>query len=237
MPVQRSRHHARSKVTPLVDTAWVAEHIDDPQVRIIDARPTPQYVTGHIRDAVSASFKPSDYASYGVDTSYGGGCDLFTDPQASIPWQDGPKEMLEEVLGTLGISNDIVVVAVGQGPGFQATRFFWTLDYCGHRDICVLDGGMQKWLAEGRSVTKRIPRIAPARYHIGAFDSSKIVHTNFVLENLTDPEVALVECLPSTWYSGEYLAYSRRGHLPGAKSFPYAYCFAEDGTWKPAADL
>jgi len=224
-------------VPPLVDTTWVSEHIDDPAVRIIDARPTPEYLARHIKNAVSASFSASDSLSHGVNISYGGGCDLFTDPQATTPWQDGPKEMLEAVLGRLGISNDTTVVVIGAGRGFYATRFFWTLDYCGHKNVCILNGGMPKWLAEGHQVTKRVPRVASVRYHIEAFDTEKIVHTEFILENLMNPEVVLAECLTSDWYSGEYLAYSRRGHLPGAKSLPFPYHFAEDGSWKQASEL
>lgn len=228
----------RGSVSPLVDTKWVSERIDDPEVRIIDARPTPLYVAGHIRNAVSASFKPSEYLSHGVDTSYGGGVDLFTGSGSHIPWQDGSKDTLQEVIGArLGISNDSTLVVYSDGPDYYATRLFWTLNYCGCKNVCILDGGMKKWLADGYEITKRVPKIEPAKYEIGYLDLRMVVDIDWVLDNLYNPGVVLVAAYPSSWYSGEHLEYSRRGHLPNSVSIPYSDNFAEDGTWKSVPQL
>jgi len=212
--------------------------MENPRFQIIDARPTASYLAGHIPNAVSASLRASEYLSHGVDTSYGGGVDLFTDPTTVIPFQDGPQDMLEGVIGSrLGISNDSIVVVYDDGAHHHATRFFWTLTRHGFDNISILNGGLNKWVTDGHQVTKRVPRIKPTKFKIVNPDESIIVDTDWVLDNLYNPEVMLVAAYAHTWYTGEYLGYSRRGHLPGSISIPYTYNFSSDGTWKPIPEL
>ncbi|HJN92446.1 MAG TPA: rhodanese-like domain-containing protein [Dehalococcoidia bacterium] len=122
----------------LADTAWVAEHLDDPQVRVVDCDMLPSYQRLHIPNAVWAGSHywkgdgANDSGLYGID-----------DP-----------EQFAKMIGRLGVDNDTTIVAYDGSGGVYAARFWWTLDRFGHTNVQVLDGGLDKWYAEGRPLSR-----------------------------------------------------------------------------------
>lgn len=221
----------------LVDTKWLAEHLNDHDLVIIDASPTQEYMSMHIKNAVSASFSPEDYLSYGINTSYGGGVDLFTDPDSPIPFQDGPPEYIGEVARSLGVNQNSTVVVYDNGANFLATRFFWTLNYHGHEKISILNGGLEKWAMEELPLTQEVPKVEVGDFIPCIRDRSIVVSTEYVVRNLNNPDVVLVDANLSSWYYGSFLAYSKRGHIPNAVNVPYPTYFNDDKTWKPVREL
>lgn len=226
-----------SKMQRLVDTKWLNEHLNDNDLVIIDASPTEEYVSMHIKNAVSASFSPEDYLSHGINTSYGGGIDLFADPDSPIPFRDGRPEYIGQVAGSLGVNRDSTVVVYDKGANFLANRVFWTLTFHGLEKVFVLNGGLEKWAMEGLPLTEEIPSVKKGDFVPLIPDRSMIVDTDYVLSNLTNPNVVLVDAVPSSWYYGSFLAYSKRGHIPNAINFPYTSLFSKDKTWKPVTKL
>lgn len=227
-----------SSVPPLVSTQWLAEKLNDPNVRIIDARPTILYLSGHIENAVSAAFGSSEYMSYGTDVSKGGGVDLFSDPKSPIANQDGTPAMIREVLGQkLGIRRDSTVVVYSDGADSLAARLWWTLEHMGHKNICMLDGGFDKWLEEGLKVADKVPEIKPVEYGPGELDQSCLVDTSWVVEHCADPEVRIVFGLPFGSYYSQDNPGPREGHIPGSICIPVSRHFTPDGTWKSADEL
>ncbi|MGM0556089.1 MAG: sulfurtransferase [Myxococcota bacterium] len=216
----------------LVSTAWLAERLDDPDVVVVDARRTDQYLESHLPGAVSASFSEDDYISHGTNVSYGGGLDLFGDRDAEIPFQDGPPEQIEDAARSLGINNDSTVVAYDSGPDFHAARFFFTLHSHGLTDVRVLDGGIQKWTNEERSVTTDVPSVERGDFTAEELDTSMVADTDYVLATREDEDVKLVSGLLPSWHYGGHLAYSRPGHIPNTTHIPIGYFFRSDGTWK-----
>ncbi len=219
-------------MTKLVETKWLFERLNGPSLVIIDASPTDEYMTMHIEKAVSASFGPEEYISYGINTSYGGGVDLFTDPDSPLPFQDGDPEYTGRVLRSLGINQDSTVVVYDNGASFHATRVFWTLSLHGLKNVHILNGGIEKWEMEGRPVTTRIPVVQEGDFAPRSCEPSPVVDTDYVLENLANPDVTLVDSNLASWYHGDFLAYSRRGHIPYAVNIPYPSYFSLDRTWK-----
>lgn len=221
----------------LVETKWLVQHIDDPDLVIVDASPTQEYLAAHINNAVSISFGSEVYMSYGVDTSYGGGVDLFTDPALPIPFKDGPPEYVGEIIASLGISNESTVIVYDNGADFRAARAFWTLSYHGLEKVYVLNGGLEKWEMEGLPLTQEIPDIKRGDFAPTVADKSIVVDTDYVLSNLVTPKVLLVDSNLSSWYHGDFLAYSRRGHIPNAINVPYPTYFGDNKAWKPKPEL
>ncbi len=215
----------------LVNTQWLNEHNNDPNLVIIDASRTKEYLDRHIKKAVSASFSAEDYLSYGIDTSYGGD-DLLVDPNATLPWHAGTSTFVETVMRDLGINHQSTVVIYDEGATFHATQFFFALTYHGHKEAYILDGGLPKWVSDGYPVTKEIPKITRGDFAAKITDPSLIVNTDYVLTRLFKPDTAVVYSVSSNWYYGEYLAYNRPGHIPGSLLAPYPDQFQKDKTWR-----
>jgi thiosulfate/3-mercaptopyruvate sulfurtransferase len=221
----------------LVETKWLAEHLNDSDLMIVDASPTEEYMRRHIKNAVSASFAPDEYLSDGINTSYGGGIDLFTDPDSSIPWVDGPLEYIGEAIRSLGINQNLTIVVYDQGADFLATRFFWTLTFHGHEKVFILNGGLSKWAAEGLPLTTERAQVKKGDFIPSVTEQNIVVSTNYVLKNLYNPQLILVDANRSSWYYGSELVYSKRGHIPNAVNVPFTMYFQDDKTWKTVSEL
>ena len=225
-------------VPPLVSTRWLVERLEDPDIRIIDARPTILYLMGHIEHAVSASFNSSEYMSHGVDISKGGGLDLFSDPKSPIANQDGPFEMIKEVLGKkLGIRHDSLVIIYSDGADSLATRFWWTMEHIGHKNIRMLDGGFDKWIEEGLKVANEVAEIEPVEYEMGEPDPTCMVDTDWVVEQYANPDVKMIFSLPFSSYYGQQIPGPKQGHIPRSICIPVDLHFTSESTWKSAKEL
>ncbi len=135
----------------LVSTEWLASHLNDPRLRIIDARPTLlAYLQGHIPGAVYLHTET-------LRISRGG-----------VPAQLLPAQQLAEILGAIGIGNEHTVVIYSSGAEgdffAHATYVAFVLESLGHHSIGILDGGFEKWQSENRPITQQLPRVATARF-------------------------------------------------------------------------
>ncbi len=221
----------------LVSATWLNEHMDDENLVVIDARPTSEYMAGHIPGAVSASFSPEEADSYGIDVSYGGGIDFFVDPWADVPFQDGPPQIIQDAVRRFGISEGNTVVVYDAGGHFHAARFFWTLTRHGFTNIVILDGGLREWTAQGGETST--VRTEPERGDFVAADPdvTNVATTDDVFEAISDPDVVLVSGLTPSWHYGSYVAYTEGGHIPTTIDIPLGYFFNADGTWRSVASL
>ena len=131
----------------LATTDWLAERLDDPSIRIVDCDEYPAYQRLHIPGA--AGLRVHHY---------------LKDPDN--PDHLMPPEAFARVMSEHGIGDEHTVVAYDGFGGLYAARLWWALDYYGHPDCKVLDGGFPKWLAEGRPVTRAQPRVEPARFTV-----------------------------------------------------------------------
>jgi len=221
----------------VVTVAWLMEHLEDPEVVIVDTRPTHEYLAGHIPGAVSASFDEVSSTSRGVYVSYGGGIDLFLDRYRAIPFQDGDAGQIEDAVRALGIDRGSLVVAYDAGAHFHATRFAFTLDNHGFDRVLVLDGGLGKWQADGGALDTAVPTVEPGDFVAREPTGEMVATTDDVLRAQVDPNVKIVTALWPTWHYGKYLAYSKPGHIPGAIPIPMPYLFDSDGTFREPAQI
>ena len=210
----------------LVSTAWLAKHLDDPDVVVAEVdENTDLYGEGHVPGAVELHWR--------------------RDLQDPLRRDVVDRATFEQVLGGRGIANDTTVVLYGDKNNWFAAYAFWYLRLYGHADVRIVDGGRQKWIDEGRELTTDVPRPAPRAYRAPERDDSIRAYRHQVLEWLDDPGRALVDVRSPAEFSGELIAppgyeqegAQRAGHIPTAVSIPWASAVADDGTFRPAAEL
>ncbi len=209
----------------LVSTDWVEEHIDDPDIVIVESdEDILLYEIGHIRNSVKFDWQ--------------------TELQDQLVRDYVSREGFEALLSEKGISNDHAVVFYGDRSNWWACYAFWTFKVLGHEKCLIMDGGRQKWADEGRDLVKEVPERAKTDYKVSAVDESIRAFRDDVLEHMGSGK-PLVDVRSPKEYSGELLhmeAYPqegalRGGHIPGAVNVPWATAANEDGTFRSADEL
>ncbi len=208
----------------LVETGWLAEHLNDPAVRIAEiSEDTTLYGQGHISGAVHFNWQSQ-----------------LQDP-VRRDWID--QEQVEALLGGQGVGNDTTLVLYGDKNNWFATYTFWLLTMYGADKLRVLNGGRAKWIAEGRELTTDVPAHSKAQFHAKPADQSIRAFREQVLAAIG--KSALVDVRSPQEYSGELIAMpaypqegaQRGGHIPGAQSIPWGQNVREDGTFKAPDEL
>ena len=221
----------------LVTTGWLAEHLDNPRVRVVDirgyvktidlggGRQRAEYVAA--RDEYEAGHVPGAvFVDWTVD---------ITDPDGEVKAQIAGAERFARAMAERGIGDGTDVVIVDHAGGHFATRLWWALRYYGHDRAAVLDGGYGKWVAEGRPMTTDVPVPAMARFTPRERPGLRVEAAE-VLVSTVDPRRLIVDAREGPQYRGEVVRGSRGGHIPGAVSIPAKSLWNEDGTWKPLED-
>lgn len=202
----------------LAQTDWLAQHLRDPNLRIVDLRSAEAYRKGHIPGAVHlnpTALKDLDNPLYVL-----------------------PAEKFATLMGKRGIDNAGTVVGY-DGQGAQsATHLWWALDYYGHTQAKVLNGGWNKWMKEHRPASTDAPTLQPARFTVKA-DSGKICLVAELLADIKRPNVVVVDARSAGEYSGFEVRAKRGGHIPGAVNIDWLRNVTNDDVkiFKPAAEL
>ena len=228
------------KIVPLrphlVTASWLHQRLQDTDILLLDASPTPHYLTAHIPGAISVSFPEDESTSQGVSVSYGGGGDYFFEVDAACAWHEAPDTTFEKAYRLWGVSPDKTIVLCDMGGTIFATRLFFSLCFHGFplKNIFLLDGGLHQWQAQGFPVTSTVgvPR-KQGDFRITRKRRNLRSYLPEIVEASGDPtRHALVEGLLPAWHTGAYPAYSKAGHIPHAISLPYTEFYNEDKTFK-----
>lgn len=210
----------------LVETAWVEEHLNDPNVRLIEAdEDVLLYELGHIPGAVKL--------------------DWHVDVQDKLERDFIDQQGFEQLMGRWGITNDTTIVLYGDKNNWYACYSYWLFAMYGHKNMKIMNGGRAKWEAEKRPFTKEIPGFEKTSYHARPADESLRAYRDDVASGLKDQGRRLIDVRSPQEYSGELLhmvnypqeGAQRGGHIPGAKSIPWATAANADGTFKSAGEL
>jgi thiosulfate/3-mercaptopyruvate sulfurtransferase len=210
----------------LVTTGWLAEHLEDSNIVVAEVDENPAlYDEGHVPGAVRLHWRE----------------DLQDPVQRDLIERDA----FEKLMGGLGISNDTTVVLYGDRNNWFAAYAYWYLKIYGHADVRILDGGRQKWVDEQRELSNDVHSRDAVSYEAGERDASIRTFRDDVLSGLGDEARPLVDVRSPQEFSGDLIAppgyeqegAQRGGHIPGAKSIPWASAVRDDGTFKSADEL
>jgi len=146
-------------------------------------------------------------------------------------------EEAAERLGRLGITRDKSVVAYSDEGNLYASRLWHVLAHYGHEQVALLDGGIEKWQADGRPLERGAVSPSPARFEPGTSGFTPGIGAAEILERLNDPEVRLVDVRSQAEFSGEQRRAARGGHIPGAVLWPWEENVQSDGTLRDPSDI
>lgn len=210
----------------LVSTGWLAEHLDDPNVVVVESdEDVLLYDTGHIPGAVKIDWH------------------MDLNDALTRDYLDGAA--FAELLAVKGISRDTTVVFYGDNFNWWAAYALWVFTLFGHPDVRLLDGGRAKWMAEGRDMTTDVPDSARGEYPVVERDDTTVrafredvmehLKTNGRLVDVRSPQEFKGELLHMPDYPQEGAL--RGGHIPGASSVPWKRAANDDGTFRSVDEL
>lgn len=206
----------------LVETTWLAEHLNDPHLRVVDMR---GYVRTVERDGVQDASYVGAWDEYEVahipGAMYVDWTSDIVDPDDAIEAQVAPARRFAEVMGRMGIGDQHLVVAYDAHPASQfATRLWWALNYYGHEQVVILNGGLPKWQREHLPVTDVVPVYPPAVFTPVVRPQLRATAEE-VLSSLGQQGVKLIDARDRGQYTGEIVRrHGRPGHIPGALNIP-----------------
>src|SRR5437588_1252889 len=209
----------------LVTTGWVAEHLNDPKVKVLEVDvDTTSYDKGHVRNAIGWNWQ--------------------TDLQDRVVRDVVDPRTFAELCRRSGIRNDDTVVLYGDNNNWFAAWAFWQFKYHGHKDVRLMNGGRKKWELEKRELTTEPPKVARSEYAIPSTDESLRAYRQEILDALGQKRVNLVDVRSPDELTGTIIGRpgmnetaQRAGHIPGARSIPWSKAVNEDGTFKNADEL
>jgi thiosulfate/3-mercaptopyruvate sulfurtransferase len=216
---------------PLVSTEWLAEHLKDANVKLLDATfklpgvlplPKDDYLAAHIPGAVYFDV------------------DAVSDHSNPLPHMFPSAEQFGRDAGALGVSNGDTIVIYDAGGWVAAPRAWWMFLSYGHRDVRILNGGLKKWRAEGRPVENGEVVAKPATFR-ASYDAKRVRSIEQMIANVASHAEQVIDARAADRFEGrapEPRPGIRAGHIPGALNLPYNNLFdAATGAMKPLDDL
>jgi len=223
-PAPKLQQYAHPQM--LVSTDWVADHLDDPHVVVVESdEDVLLYDTGHIPGAIKI--------------------DWHMDLNDALVRDYLTGEAFSKLMSKDGITRDHTVVFYGDNFNWWAAYALWVFSLFGHPDVRLMNGGRQKWIAEGRPLTTDVPKRKRAKYPVVEREDAPIrAFRDDVMKHI-DGGGRLVDVRSPQEYSGELLhmpSYPqegalRGGHIPGAASVPWKRAANDDGTFKSVEEL
>ena len=209
----------------LESTQWLADHLDDPNVRIVEVDvDTAAYGEGHAPNAIAWAWSSqlSDQLRR----------DILS------------KDELDRLLSEAGVTPETTIALYGDNNNWFAAWAFWQLKIYGHKDVRIIDGGRKKWIAEGRELTNDVPQFPRTDYRSNAPDLSLRAYLADAQGASREGRAHLVDVRSPAEFTGEIIAppglpetAQRGGHIPGAHSIPWGKAVNDDGTFKSYEEL
>ncbi|HKT19685.1 MAG TPA: 3-mercaptopyruvate sulfurtransferase [Stellaceae bacterium] len=198
----------------LVSTDWLAAHLHEPELRVFDASFTLPGVTPTAQE---------EYARRHIPSAVFFDIDAISDHANPLPHMLPSAEDFARMVGALGIGNDRQIILYDIAGFGSAPRAWWMLRVFGHDKVALLDGGLPKWLAEGRAVTADVPQPKPVIFE-ARFDGSRVRSKAQLLGNLATKRELVLDARSAGRFAGtapEPRPGLRGGHIPGSVNLPY----------------
>jgi thiosulfate/3-mercaptopyruvate sulfurtransferase len=224
----------------LVSTEWLADHLTDPNLRVVDMRGSvvttqvapgveqadyrgarDEYLAGHIPGAV--------YVDWTKD---------IIDPDDPVPVQIAPADRFAQAMAERGIGDETLVIAVDHSGGQFATRLWWALGYYGHDQVRVLDGGWNRWVKEGRPVETGEVSVRRASFTPRVRPNLRVTAEQLAgLLDHPDLDWQLADARDAGQFTGAKRRGPRGGHIPGALHVARELFFAPQGGFLPLEEV
>jgi thiosulfate/3-mercaptopyruvate sulfurtransferase len=210
----------------LVSTDWVAQHLNDPKVRVVETdEDVLLYDIGHVPNSIKI--------------------DWHTDLNDPLVRDYLTADQFSALLQAKGISADTTVVFYGDKNNWWACYALWVFKLFGFKGTRIMNGGRKKWIDEGRALSKVVPSYPKTNYQAAARDDGRIRAFRAEVQEHIKQNKPLVDVRSPGEYSGQLLHMPdypqegalRGGHIPGAKNIPWAKAVQEDGTFKSTVEL
>ena len=198
--------------------AELCARLSDPKLCVIDVRSTADYVRGHVPGAGHLDI-------YGISL-----CDTRAEPLAAFSW------MVSYLMQNRGVDLDKTVVFYQENSGWRAARGFWFLEYFGHEDVHVLDGGFNAWRAAGFPVSVEPVEVSRTRFEAKG-EASRVATAKDILHHLGKEDVKVVDTRSDEEYTGKLVRAARGGAIPHAIHLEWAHNLDSNGCYKSAAEL
>jgi thiosulfate/3-mercaptopyruvate sulfurtransferase len=215
---------------PFVSTAWLQEHLNDPDLVVVDGSwylptqnrdPQAEYLAGHIPGAVRFDI------------------DMVKDTSSSLPHMLPSPGVFAETVGAMGISEGTIIVVYDGAGLFSAPRVRWTFQVFGARNVSILEGGFPAWKSEGRPVETGLEKARAPRTFNPTFNHAAIADASAVQEALRSGTAQVVDARPAERFRGEAPEPRpglRAGHMPGSLNLPFGQII-ENGRLKDKAAI
>lgn len=215
----------------LVSTAWLADHLSDPSLRILDTR-------DFLAEGDAAKRLASYEAAHIPSALYVDAATDIADPNGTAPLLILQQTDFEALMGRLGVGNDATVVVYDDAGNTWSARLWWALRYYGHDNVKLLNGGLAKWTAEGRALETGTTTPAPTTF-TATVQPELLATKADVKQAIEDPAVTIIDSLPPAFYNGEQgWPGMRVGHIPTAQNlFVMDNLDPTDLTLLPASEL
>ncbi len=224
---------------PLVTTAWLEEHLDDPALGVVDIRGyvKKRDVGGGHQEAEYLAARDEYDEAHIPKAVYVDWTRDITDPEDPVPVQIAQPGRFAELMSSLGIGDPTHVVVYDHAGGQFATRLWWALTYYGHEGVSVLDGGWKKWTAEGRPTTSEVPRTEPAAFTPRPRGAWRKEAQDVLAAS--EAGAFILDARDEGQYTGAIArGEGRPGRVPGAAHLHADSLFdPESGTFRPDAEL
>lgn len=214
----------------LVSSDWLAAHLTAPDVRILDAS---WHLPGSERDA------RAEYEAAHIPGARFFDLDEISDDQSDLPHMAPPVEKFVSRMRGLGIGDGHRVIIYDSLGLFSAARVWWLFRLFGKTDVAVLDGGLPKWLAEGRPTEEGSPLVRE-RHFTASRNAGLVRDVTQVAASVKLGDAQIIDARPAPRFRGEAPEPRpglRAGHIPGARNVPFKTLLNEDGTMKDEAAI
>jgi thiosulfate/3-mercaptopyruvate sulfurtransferase len=202
------------KTNPLVTTEWLAEHLHSPDLRIIDGS---YYLPGEGLDP------REEFELHHIPGAVFFDIDDIADSETDLPHMLPSPQKFSSRVRKLGLGDGLRFVVYDQKGVWSSPRVWWTFRYFGHEDIAILDGGLPKWMDEGRAVETG-PAKSGERHFTARMNSFMIRDRDQIAANLKNAREQILDARPAGRFLGrdpEPREGLRRGHIPGSINLPY----------------
>jgi thiosulfate/3-mercaptopyruvate sulfurtransferase len=215
----------------LVETDWLAAHLDAPDIVILDAT---MHLPGSGRDAAA------DYRDTHIPGALFFDVEEISDATSPLPHMLPPPEKFSSRVRRMGIGDGTRIIIYDQTNMSGAARAWWMFRVMGASDVAVLNGGLAKWQAEGHRIERWRPRPRSERHFTARLNSALVRDIGDMQSLLRNGAMQIVDARSARRFDGldpEPRAVPRLGHIPGARNLPFTKLLAENGTLRPPDEI